>query len=173
MDGAARTGGALSESITVDGKAYTLTDPGKIAFMEDCEAFIIARRPNPLVEAAEAMGQLSPDLSLVTRAEQQATIREIAESAMLNRNRVSGPDVGAFLQTRSGLVFTLWRFCPQIQDIVEAGTVFKAMCEEAGDAQAQAELEARLDTVSGAVEVKNSSGPDPKVGPGEEGSSGA
>jgi hypothetical protein len=98
-------------------------------------------------------------------------IREIAEAAMLNRNRVSGPDVGAFLQTRSGLIFTLWKFCPEIGTIDEAEAVFREMADERGDRQAQAELEARLDTVSGNVEAKNSSGPAPNQEPGEPESS--
>jgi hypothetical protein len=90
MDGAARSSGALEESFEVEGKTYTLKDPGYQAFMEDAEAFIVARRPNPLVQAAEAISELDRTLAPSVQIEQQEAIRLIAESAMMNRNRAVG-----------------------------------------------------------------------------------
>lgn len=168
MDGAARTGGNLPERFTAGGRSYTLKDPGYLAFMEEAEAYIVSRRPNPLVEAAQAICALPPDLPAGERGKQEAVIRQIAEAAMLSRNRVTGPEIGAFMETRPGLIFTLWKFCPELTSFKEAEAVLRQMAEEMGEAQAQAELQARIDTVSGAVEAKNSFGPDPRTsGPGE------
>jgi hypothetical protein len=166
MEGAARTSGALEEFFEVGGKQYTLKDPGYLAFMEQAEAFIIARRPNPLVQAAEAMSELDRTLAPSVQVEQQEAIRLIAESAMMNRNRAGPREVQSFLDTSLGLAFMLWKFCPQLESLAEAQSLFKAMAEEKGQETANAELSARIGTVSGVVEVKNSSGPDPK-GPGE------
>lgn len=155
----------MQETITIRGTEYALRNPGHMALMKTAREFIVRDRPNPLIEAAQAIAGLPEDLSAGARAAMAEDIRTIAERAMLARNRVTAQDIGNFLQTREGIIFAFWQFCPAAQTFDRAAELVEAMCDEMGEHVATEILQAKIDTASDLVEAKNSSGP-ARNGPG-------
>jgi len=158
----------MQETIIIGGKSYTLRNPGHLALMKEAKRLIVGDRPNPLLEAAEAIADLPANMDPKRRAVIEEEIRTIAERGMLARNRVDATDVGAFLTTREGLIFSFWQFCAEVPTFEEAVPIVEQLLKEEGEQRGTAVLQAKLDTAAELVEAKNSSGPDPKREPGPE-----
>lgn len=159
----------MQETVTIGNKQYTLQDPGHLALMKAAKEFIVQDRPNPLEEGVKLIVNLPSDIPPAKRMAMIEEIRGLACAAMLDRNRVTAEDIGAFLQTREGLIFAFWQFCREIELFEHAVPVVEAMMAEAGEELAAQVLQAKIDTAAGMAEAKNSSGPDPKPkGPGDQ-----
>jgi len=152
MDGHARLSGKLHKTITIGGETYTLSKPTLVGVYAEMEAFVVARKRDPLVLAVEACKTAPPG--------QHAAIWEAAMKTASAARVATAEEMAAFERSPWGMAFKLWK-CLDDRHRAEFPTVEAAMglMERAGENLD--EIQAQLAVVSGEADLGNSSGRSP------------
>jgi len=166
LDGHARTAGRIIQTLTVEGKEYTLRAPSIGRLIADMEGYIASLRQNPFVTAAKACAELPEIIPTELRAAMEERIWKSAESASVRSGAVSAVEMNEFTDSPRGLAYQLMTCLEadhgeEIATVDDALSLMERFIEDAGE-EGIIELKAKVMAATGEGDAKNSSGPNRK-----------
>ena len=149
MDGQARVSGRIYKDVSIGGKTYRFSKPHLVGIYGEIEAWIIARKTDPLVLAARACKMAPPS--------QHAVIWEAAIKSASAARIASEDELALFWKSKWSNAFLIYKSLDErhAEEIPDPESAMLLM-ESGVDID---EVMANVSVVSGEDDVKNSSGP--------------
>lgn len=157
MDGQARVAGRIYKDVQIGDKTYRLSQPNMVGIYGEVEAWIIARKTDPLVLAVRVCAGDRRKGIPPAPEEMHATIWEAAMKTASAARIASREELALFWDSRwSHAMLLLKALDPKHADDVPDVDAAMRVLDEGVDID---ELLAQLSVVNGEADLKNSSGP--------------